>query len=340
MEKTFWDGFLKSLGFEPKKIKALQGASGIKHKILALGVDEEKKRIVIVQDEQDARVLSMAQVDIQATLKEYNVLMIRPVAINLSMAFGSIALLLGTSKLTQFEVEALSKKGETEAIVEENKSKLENIINSFSPQIEIIQRTKPNLVSVFKELVQQLSHVKFIGDLEKQVPYTLDFNELLNFNPIIYDTSLGICPIPLYDFSMDEAESLIKAADKDFNIATLKKHSIHQYFYPPSDSLALGLVENEDYNSKDLIKQIRKVPDIGHPFGKNELVDVKNIKDMVHALKENGLVAEGEISLTITEEGKEKRMQVKFSPRESIFKRLSNIFSVKVDMSLKDILGK
>lgn len=338
MEKTFWDGFLKSLGFESKKIKAIQGASGIKHKILALGVDETKKRIVIVQDEQDARVLTMAQADIQATLKDYNILMIRPVAINLSMAFGSVAMLLGTSTLTQFQLEAFSKKGEPEDVVEENKTKLENIINSFGPQIEIIQRTKPNLVSVFKELVQQLSHVKFIGDLEKQVPYSIDFNELLTFNPVVFDTSLGICPIPLYDFSMEEAESLIKGTDKDFNIATLKKHSIHQYFYPPSDSLALGLIENEEYTAKELIKQIKKVPDVGHPFGKNEIVDVKNIKDMVSALKEQGLVAEGEVSLTITEDGKEKRMLVKFAPRESIFKRLSNIFSIKVDMSLKDFL--
>lgn len=59
---------------------------------------------------------------------------------------------------------------------------------------------------------------------------------------------------------------------------------------------------------------------------------------MIEALKEKGLIVEGEFStIEITEEGTEKRMQVKFKPRESIFQRLSNIFSIKVDLNLKDL---
>lgn len=337
METNFWDGFFATLDCEVKKIKEIQGASGIRHEILSAGVDEKQKRIIIVQDEQDARILSMVQADVQAKIKNYNVLMVRPVSVNLSMAFSSAALLMGTYKLTQTDVESFSKKGEPDAVVEANKKKIEEVISLISPQIEIIQKTKPNLVSVFKEIVQQLSHLKFLGSIERNESYSIDFQELLNFNPVVFDTNLGICPIPLYDFSIAEAESFLKPGNIEENKLILQKHAIHQFFYPPADSLALGLVENENYTAKELIKHVARVPELGHPFGQNELTDIKKMNQIVDALKEKGLIVEGEFSMGITEDGKEKRMLVKFSPRESIFKRLSNLFSIKVDITLKDL---
>ena len=324
METNFWNGFFASLECEIKKVKEIQGASGIRHKILSLGVDEKQKRIIIVQDEQDARILSMVQADVQAKIKDYNILMVRPVSINLSNAFNSAALLLGTYKLTQGDLENFSKKGEPVVIVEENKKKIESVINLISPQIEIIQKTKPNLVSVFKEIVQQLSHLKFLGSIERNESYSIDFEELLNFNPVVYDTNLGICPIPFYNFSVEEAESFLKPQNVFENQLILKKHAIHQFFNPPPDSLALGLIETENYTSRELIKQVSKVPELGHPFGQNELTDIKNLNHMVEALKEKGLVVEGEFSMGITEEGKEKRMLVKLEIKGKI-----NYFIVK-----------
>lgn len=337
---NFWDGFFKTLNFETKGIRAIQGASGIKHKILSFGINEEQKRIILVQDEQDARILAMVQADVQAKIKDYNILMVRPVSINLSTAFSSVALLFGTNKLTKADLQKFAKEGDNGdvEVIQDNKKQFEDIFQALNPQIEIIQKTKPNLVSVFKETVQQLSHLKFLGKLENEENFSIDFEEILNFNPIIYDTSLGICPIPLYNFTVEEAESFLNLNNNEANIGILEKHAIHQFFYPPPDSLALGLIENEKYSSQELIGKVTQVPDLGHPFGKNELTDIKNLNQIVDALKAKNLIVEGEFSMSITEEGKEKRMMVKFGPRESIFKRLSNIFSVKIDLDLKNLL--
>ncbi len=87
MESNFWKGFFEALDLNIKNIDELQGASGIRHKVLSVGVDEKLKRIVIVQDEQDARILSMVQADVQARIHNYNILMVRPISINLSTAF-------------------------------------------------------------------------------------------------------------------------------------------------------------------------------------------------------------------------------------------------------------
>ncbi|MCW2119045.1 hypothetical protein [Flavobacterium sp. 7A] len=337
MKSDFWTGFFNALDFDVKNVEELQGASGIRHKILCAGVDESKKRLVIVQDEHDARILSMVQADVQANIKNYNVLMVRPVSINLGIAFSSVGLLLGTNKFTNEDLADFSQKDDENNIGQLGKEKLEKIINTVSPQIEIIQKTKPNLVSVFQEIVHQLSHLKFLQNIEENTNFSLDFHEILTFNPVVYDNNLGICPIPLYLFSIDEAESFFKIKNIEFNKMILKKHGIYQFFYPPIDSLALGLIDNNSYDSKDLLTQIDKIPSYGHPFGENELTEIKQLNHVVDALKEKGLVVEGEFSLGITENGIDKRMLVKFSPRESIFKRLANIISVKVDINLNDL---
>lgn len=339
MEVKFWQGFFKALNCEFKPIEKIQGASGIIHRILCLGLDEAKKRIVIVQDEQDARILTMVQADLQAKIKGYNVLMVRPVTVNLSMAFGAIALALGSYKLTRDDIKGLSNnEGDSQKLIEENKERFADLIKVVSPQIEIIQKTKLSAVPIIKEVVQQLSHIKILQNLESDD--VLDFGELMTFNPVIYDTALGICPIPLYEFTVDETESFINYKELDQNIAILQKHSIHQFFYPPADSLALGFIESEKYTPQELIKNLSKVPDLGHPFGKNELTEVDKFNELIDALKDKGLVVEGEFSIIdITEKGIEKRMEVKYKPRESIFKRLSNVFSIKVEINFKDIFG-
>lgn len=341
MEVNFWKGFFNSVNCEFQLVSEIQGASGIKHNILCIGVDEEKRRLVVVQDEQDARILSMVQADIQAKIRGYNVLMVRPVPINLATAFSAVGLLFGSSKVTQADFKNLSENKENvELIVQENKGKIENLFNAFSPQIEVIQKTKLSIVPIIKEVVQQLSHVKFNADIKSAENFSMDFEQLLTFNPVVYDTTLGICPVPLYEFTVDEAEVFIKNSDTEHIKSILEKHSIYQFFYPPADSLALGFLETENYKPTELISTLSQVPDLGHPFGDNELTDPKNIHEMIDALKEQGLVVEGEFStIEISEKGVEKRMLVKFKPRESIFKRLSNIFSIKVDVNLKDLFG-
>ena len=340
MEENFWKSFLLGIGCEQKEVKEIQGASGIYHPISCLGVDELKKRIIIVQEEQDARILAMVQADLQAKIKNYQVLMVRPVPINLATAVTTIGALFGSTKLSSKDIANLSNKNdETQNLIKENKGKMEQIIYSLNPQIEIIQKAKLNIVPIVKEAIQQLSQVKFIKNLQIDDQFSFDFSEILTFNPVIYDVALGICPIPLYNFSVDEATIVSENKDIEHIKWILKNHGIYQFFYPPADSLALGFIENNHYKNQSLISILNKVPTFGHPFGDNELIDSKEIAQIVDDLKEMNYVAEGEINIEITEKGIETRKKVKFMPRESIFKRISNILSIKIDLNIKDLFG-
>jgi hypothetical protein len=59
--------------------------------------------------------------------------------------------------------------------------------------------------------------------------------------------------------------------------------------------------------------------------------------EIVDALKDRGLVIEGDLGLSVTDRGLETRANVRFKPREGLLSKISNLFSVKVDLSLKDI---
>lgn len=268
MEGNFWNGFFTAINCKYRDVNEIQGASGLKHKVLCVGVDDSKKRLVIAQDDQDARILSMTQADIQAKIKGFNVLMVRPVPINLRTAFIALGSLFGSSQLTDTGFQMFSNSdGQSNDLIQANKEKIESLVNTVSPQIEIIQKAKLSIVPIIKEVVQQLSHLKFINDAQEQEHFTMDFGQLLNFNPVVYDSTLEICPIPLYDFTVDEAETFIKNKDSGHCKFLLEKHSIYQFFYPPVDALALGFIENEKYNKNELSLKLKKVPDYGHPFG-------------------------------------------------------------------------
>jgi hypothetical protein len=86
------------------------------------------------------------------------------------------------------------------------------------------------------------------------------------------------------------------------------------------------------------MNRLMRAPQIGHPFGSAELIpgDVK-MGELVDMLKERGFSVEGEVGLELTESGKTSRATVRFKPREGLLSKLSHIFSVKLDLSLKDL---
>jgi hypothetical protein len=118
----------------------------------------------------------------------------------------------------------------------------------------------------------------------------------------------------------------------------LRKHNIYQYFYPAPDQLALGLAERGSVTPEQLIQELEKTPNEGHSFSKPEFLDTSSsLKNIVHELKEEGLLVEGDLGLEITKEGQTIRAQVRFSPREGLVKKLSRIFSLTANIDLKDL---
>ena len=81
------------------------------------------------------------------------------------------------------------------------------------------------------------------------------------------------------------------------------------------------------------------MPSLGHPYGNNEIIPKDtSILDTIDALRDKDLLVEGETGFDITPQGKSIRASVKFKPRESFLKKLSNVFTLKMNLSLKDIL--
>jgi hypothetical protein len=200
-----------------------------------------------------------------------------------------------------------------------------------------------NLVAVWKDVIQQLSlieiepHPRALPD-GKTVAPTLHLRKLVALDPAEVDRSLGVCSLPLYEFSESDVEVLQRGIDLEAAREILRARDIFQYFFPPPDHLALGLAESRTRPASELVADLVRTPEIGHPFGQFEVVDSSlNLNEVVVSLQERGLLVDGEVGVEVTEGGKQLRAQVRFRPREGLLARLANVLSIKVDLSLKDL---
>jgi hypothetical protein len=57
----------------------------------------------------------------------------------------------------------------------------------------------------------------------------------------------------------------------------------------------------------------------------------------VDALRDRGLFVEGVSTIEVSPAGQSIRAEVKFRPREGFIEKLSRVFSIKLNVSLKDI---
>lgn len=326
-----WDSFLKSVDCEPRSAKLIKGASGYEHPVLSVGVDSQSKRIVLISGESDARSAALAQGDIQTALPDSKVLMVRPAAINLGKAAEMVSELVGGFNIGNEQLEWLSKES-TEEIVKEKAELLANLSGLFVGRTAL---DSLNLVAVWKDVIQQLSFIELDND---DASFDISLKRLVALEPVEMDRKLGVCSIPLYDFSEDDLEKLSSGMGVDECKILLKKHNIHQYFYPAPDQLALGLAERGLVTPEQLIQDLERTPDEGHSFSKPEFLDTSSsVKNIVHELKEEGLLVEGDLGLEITKEGQSIRAEVRFSPREGLVKKLSRIFSLTANLDLKDL---
>jgi hypothetical protein len=347
---AFWRTLLIAAEVEPREATTIRGASGFSHPIVSVGVDEARKRVVIISGESDARSAALAHGDIQAAMPSLRVLMIRPIAINLGGLARSVSEIAGRTSLSQADLDWLVEvckrpKQELDAIV--TKMALQMIPHGLAaPWIASL-----NVLAVWKEIVQQLALI----DIETpttaggqggkvghgtQIP-TLHFTRLLGFDPAEADRGLGVCAVPLYGFSAADVEVFHAGRDIDAARNILGRHGILQYFFPSADQLALGFAEQLTAQPGDIVDRLIQTPGAGHPFGALEIVDPQvRLTDMVGALQEFGLLVEGEAGVEVTEKGRTVRAAVRFKPREALLTRLANVLSVKLDLSLKDLFRK
>lgn len=331
--ELFWYNLLLVAETEPQETKPIRGASGQIHDVLALGLDEKRKRLVLVSGEHDARAASLVQYDIQSAIKDMQVITVRPAVVSLPKICQLLNTILGKSNITKEILESLAKKDQI------SKRLVPDIINLSASAKLIKLDWVPQIIQLTTQIAQLELHSSDVKDKDGAPMWTLDFKKLLDQDPIAKDREYGVCPIPIYDFSGDDILRISLGKETGEKREILRKHDILQFFFPGADSLALGLTDRGVHNPRSIQDEIKNAPSLGHPIGALELLD-KDISplDVIDALKERELLVDGEYGVEISEKGAETRFKVKFKPKESIISRLINQISVRVD--LKSIFGK
>lgn len=154
----------------------------------------------------------------------------------------------------------------------------------------------------------------------------------------IEDRKVGLSSFSLADLSPDERELFSSGTNIEAMKEMLRQRHLWQYFFPAPDHLALGLIESGRIRLlHQLIDQLVRTPDFGHPFGPMELMPPQySFTEMVRELQNRGLIAAREDGFEITVEGLEARAIVRDKPREAlVYKTLNRI---SADLYLKSLL--
>lgn len=348
-KEQFWHGFLRAVETDVRPAQTVRGASGFTHPILAVGVDESRKRTVIISGEPDARTTALAQADIQAAMDGTKVVMARPVPINLRLVAQFLQKELGSTRFALTPAKPVTGRGKR---LRKNSTGNE----AFSPELseriksEILERgalpflnAELNTHSVWKELIYQLSFLQFEGfDTYvaegglKQVPAIM-FEQLLSFDPVAIDRSSGVCAVPLYELQEGDYE-LVASGKSEETKELLARHHVLQYFFPPADQIALATVEQGVTERADVTRRVELASELGHPLAPNELVAMNTkMNELVDELLRKGFLVEGTASMEMSKTGSAVRAEIKYRPREGFLKKLSRVLSMKVDLSLKDV---
>ena len=260
------------------------------HPVLAVGVDDQRRRLIVVSADSNGRAAAMVQADIQAAVDSVRVLVCRPAIVALTRQGYEHdpkqirqAILGGAGAFMQHWTEAL---------------------NAAPPDTPM----SDDSIDAVREAVTRV------------------------------DLRMGLCPVVLDDFSLDEIEGICSGRNPDDTRGILQRLHLLQYFFPSPDQLALGLIERGAPTPSGLLSNLEAAPHLGHPYASPELMSPASLPDVVEALQERGLVVEGEMSLEVTPAGNTIRSSVRFKPREGLVSKLLN--RVSVTLSLKDFLGR
>lgn len=360
----FWNSLLRATEAEPKFVNSIRGQSGLIHPIVAIGIDDKRKRAIVISGESDPRVAAMAQTDLQAAMPDVKVIMARPNPINL----GGVAKIV-SSALNEVTIQFGEREQrwieQGEEAVREQASKFLALYGNEIGQYVFLpaQFALVNRIALWQELIKQLSLVeiqntpasfqeKGNGKKRKNTkrrtqnkgftfPVALGLSSLMALDPAALDRQYGICSIPLYEFSQEEVEILHSGKDKEYVNVILRKHDVLQYFFPPPDELAIGLVDLNPQPVTEIVNRLVKVPELGHPFGGFEFLDNSvgkfTMVELIDNLKNKGFLVEGEVGIELSETGRTLRTTARFRPKEGLLQKISRIFSVSVNLDLKDL---
>lgn len=337
--RAIWESFSRALGAEPREARHVRGASGLDHRVEMVALDEGRRRLIVVAPEASPRIAALVQADVQATMPGVRVLVARPILFDLGAFARQVVERLGLTelRLNEFvsEVEALQRASSDDPAAIMGQV-LGGALMPFALALGNV--TLPPLDQVLS-LVQQAAAIDWEHLGRNKDDLSLRLGNLVGVDTMAADRGAGICPVPLYEFTEGDWDLLTGGRPEDVG-ERLRALGIHQYFFPPPDHLALGLVDGQVRRREAVVEATALAPSLGHPFGEGEVVSAgAPLPDLLDALQDRGLLVEGELGLEVTPDGSTTRASVKFRPREGVVAKLLQRFSVELKADTKDIKG-
>jgi hypothetical protein len=340
---NIWRSLGGALGVEIREAQTIRGASGQDHPVQAIGVDDKSRRIIIFSAEPSPRIAALMQMDVQVTIPDARVLVARPIIFDLSEItrrfianFGDIAPSVAQI-VDDFQPKTKNKK---RANAHTERFMSTKVGPALKPLFDTAAKVRLPFLNQTMDVLGQLSNLDWPTQLKESPDLTGFINLFLStvsLDSAEADRKLGVCPIPMYEFSEQDYELLLSGNRVEEVRERLKALGIYQYFFPPADQLLLGLADNDIKVKGSLIRAAEEAPKYGHPIGPSEIFrDTATLGEALEELKGRGYIAEGEIEEVITDEGRMIRQNLKIRPSESLFSKLSKLINVKVDISTKD----
>ncbi|RVG86214.1 hypothetical protein [Sinorhizobium meliloti] len=332
-----WKAICEALGTEFREHNSIRGASGIEHSVQAIGVDDATKRLLVVSAEFNPRVAALMRIDIQTTMPGTRVLVARPVPIDIAHVarklFTTAAGLIDFQKIIEFKNDITTNPDET--INEKYAPIIVSVLNS-------ITSTPVPPLSFALQLIQQSSMLnweKLIkGDSDAGLKFQNAVVDILSLDNLAADIQHGICPIPTYEFNESDWDLFGEGGDAEAAAQRLKELNVHQYFFPPADTLALGMVDRGLASTDEVATATNLAETEGHHVAKSALVpDAHTVPDILEELKSKGYMAEGEFSYELTPSGEVVRKSLKVRPSEGLLSKLISKLNFNIDLSSKDL---
>ncbi|MGN8153107.1 hypothetical protein ACTJK5_12625 [Agrobacterium sp. 22094] len=332
-----WKAICEALGTEFREHTTIRGASGIDHTVQAIGIDEATKRLLVVSAEFNPRVAALMRIDIQSTMPGTRVLVARPVPIDIAHVarklFTTAAGLIDFEKIIEFKNDFTNHPNE--AVNEKYGATIVSVINS-------ITNTPVPPLSFALQLLQQSSMLNWekliTGEADPGLKFQNAVVDILSLDNLASDIHHGICPIPTYEFNETDWDLFGEAGSSEAAVERLKELNVHQYFFPPADTLALGIVDH-GYASPDQVANATGLAETeGHHVSKSALVpDAQSVPEMLEELKAQGYMAEGEFTYELTPNGETLRKSLKVRPAEGLMSKIISKLNFNIDLSSKDL---
>jgi len=115
-QTAFWRNLLIAAETDVRDASTIRGGSGIDHPVVAVGVDDTRKRVVVISGDADARSAALAQSDIQAALGSVQVVVARPIVMNLADAAKALTTVAGGPNFDISKLQLLTDKEQVEAV--------------------------------------------------------------------------------------------------------------------------------------------------------------------------------------------------------------------------------